>query len=253
MSTRSSWSTITSPACSPSIRPGKLLGMPDTGIRMRGRRSTPGRYFQVAEPGTGWGGTDISDPLVDHRAHSTPKAAWPGLRLLMVSTTGEQYAYFELDEALRPVERELPERPARVRRAHRGELRAGAVHGAVHGRRRRLAARRRHREPGAPHALGQGGADPRHLRRRAGLCLAGRRHHLHGRRDARARERLRLRADAGARRADRVHHAARRLRRPRRPHGRCAAAVEPARQRGAARSAAPRQSLASRCPARAKR
>ncbi len=42
---------------------GKLLDIPDTGIKMKGRRSTPGRYFQVAEPGTGWGGTRISDPL----------------------------------------------------------------------------------------------------------------------------------------------------------------------------------------------
>ena len=42
---------------------GKLLDIPDTGIKMKGRRSTPGRYFQVAEPGTGWGGTNISDPL----------------------------------------------------------------------------------------------------------------------------------------------------------------------------------------------
>src|SRR6202453_4641854 len=40
---------------------GKLLGMRDTGIRMKGRRSTPGRYFHVAEPGTGWGGTNVSD------------------------------------------------------------------------------------------------------------------------------------------------------------------------------------------------
>jgi hypothetical protein len=41
---------------------GKVLGMkPDTGIRVRGRRSTPGRYFQVAEPGLGWGGTAMSD------------------------------------------------------------------------------------------------------------------------------------------------------------------------------------------------
>jgi hypothetical protein len=30
------------------------------------------------------------------------------LRLLMVSTTGEHYAYFELDDHLRPVETELP-------------------------------------------------------------------------------------------------------------------------------------------------
>src|SRR5438105_8751610 len=42
---------------------GKLLGIPETGIKMRGRRSTPGRYFQVAEPGTAWGGTNIDDPL----------------------------------------------------------------------------------------------------------------------------------------------------------------------------------------------
>ncbi len=34
---------------------GKLLDIADTGIKMKGRRSTPGRYFQVAEPGTGLG------------------------------------------------------------------------------------------------------------------------------------------------------------------------------------------------------
>ena len=42
---------------------GKLLGVPETGIKMKGRRSTPGRYFRVAEPGTAWGGTNIEDPL----------------------------------------------------------------------------------------------------------------------------------------------------------------------------------------------
>jgi len=41
----------------------KLLDIPPTGVKMKGRRSTPGRYFQVAEPGTGWGGANISDPL----------------------------------------------------------------------------------------------------------------------------------------------------------------------------------------------
>jgi hypothetical protein len=87
---------------------GKLLGIPETGIKMKGRRSTPGRYFKVAEPGTSWGGTNISDPL-SILAPFDPEAAKPGLRLLMVSTTGEQYAYFELDEALRPVEKELPD------------------------------------------------------------------------------------------------------------------------------------------------
>jgi len=42
---------------------GKLLGMQPTGIKIKGRKSTPGRYFQVAEPGMGWGGTDIDNPL----------------------------------------------------------------------------------------------------------------------------------------------------------------------------------------------
>jgi 6-hydroxynicotinate reductase len=87
---------------------GKLLGISETGIRMKGRRSTPGRYFQVAEPGTAWGGTNIQDPLSILKDFN-PKVAWPGLRLLMVSTTGEHYAYYELDEALRPVQKELPD------------------------------------------------------------------------------------------------------------------------------------------------
>ena len=88
---------------------GKVLGIPDTGIKIKGRRSTPGRYFQVAEPGTGWGGTDISDPLSILQPFD-PKAARPGLTMLMTSTTGEHAGYFVLDEALRPVETEMPDR-----------------------------------------------------------------------------------------------------------------------------------------------
>jgi hypothetical protein len=86
---------------------GKLLGVRETGIRINGRRSTAGRYFQVAQPGTGWGGTNISDPLTILKPFK-PEIAWPKLRLLMVSTTGEQHAYFELDENLQPSEKDLP-------------------------------------------------------------------------------------------------------------------------------------------------
>ena len=81
---------------------GKLLDIPPTGIKIKGRRSTPGRYFQVAEPGTGWGGTNISDPL-SILGDFDPKVAYPGLRMLMVSTTGEQFGYYVLDENLVPV------------------------------------------------------------------------------------------------------------------------------------------------------
>ena len=86
---------------------GKVLGAGNTGIRINGRKSTPGRYFQVAEPGTGWGGTDISEPLTIIEKID-PKVAWPGLRLLMVSTTGEHAAWFELDEALKPRAAAMP-------------------------------------------------------------------------------------------------------------------------------------------------
>jgi 6-hydroxynicotinate reductase len=97
---------------------GKLLGVPETGIKLKGRRSTPGRYFQVAEPGTSWGGTNLDDPLVILGKFNAKKA-WAGLRLLMVSTTGEHHAYFELDKNLKPQEHDLPaslhESVARIR------------------------------------------------------------------------------------------------------------------------------------------
>ena len=87
---------------------GKVLGWPDTGIRILGHRSTPGRYFKVAKPGLGWGGTDIADPLTILGDWRAAKGARPGLSLLMVSTTGEHSGYFVLDEALRPVPQPMP-------------------------------------------------------------------------------------------------------------------------------------------------
>lgn len=86
---------------------GKVLHMPPTGIKMRGRRSTPGRYFQVAEPGSGWGGTDIKDPLEIIDGFD-PDVAWPGMRLLMTSTTGEDSLYCILDDDLKPIETDMP-------------------------------------------------------------------------------------------------------------------------------------------------
>ena len=86
---------------------GRFLDMRPAGIRVRGRRSTPGRYFQVANPGLGWGGTDITEPLsIIERID--PKTAWPGLRLLMVSTTGEHAAWFVLDDARAPRPAPMP-------------------------------------------------------------------------------------------------------------------------------------------------
>ena len=87
---------------------GKQLGMKHAGIRVKGRRSTPGRYFQVAGSGTGWGGTEINEPL-DVIKRIDPRVAWSGMRLLMVSTTGQQWSYFELDDDLVPMETEMSE------------------------------------------------------------------------------------------------------------------------------------------------
>ena len=87
---------------------GRFLDLKPAGVRVRGRRSTPGRYFQVANPGSGWGGTDVSDPLAIIESIDA-KTAWPGLRMLMVSTTGEDAEYFVLDDALHPVKAAMPE------------------------------------------------------------------------------------------------------------------------------------------------
>ncbi len=91
---------------------GRCLDMPPSGIRIEGRKSTPGRYFQVANPGLGWGGTDITDPFSVIRDIDR-KLAWPGMRLLITSTTGEDAVWCVLGEDFRLREAEMP---AAVRR-----------------------------------------------------------------------------------------------------------------------------------------
>ena len=87
---------------------GRCLGLRASGLKIRGRKSTPGRYFQVAQPGTGWGGTDLLDPLTIIEGWDGAQA-WPGQRLLMVSTTGEHAAWFVLDDTLTPQPAPLPD------------------------------------------------------------------------------------------------------------------------------------------------
>ncbi len=92
---------------------GQCLQMPVSGLRLKGRRSTPGRYFQVANPGNGWGGTDIEDPLSIIESWDV-KHAKAGMRLLMVSTTGDHSAYFVLDDNLVPQPEPMPEAVLKV-------------------------------------------------------------------------------------------------------------------------------------------
>ena len=86
---------------------GRCLDMKPSGIEMGGRKSTPGRYFQVANPGNGWGGTNIANPLSIIEGWD-PEVVWPGLRLLMTSTTGEHAAWYVLDDQLQPVLQDMP-------------------------------------------------------------------------------------------------------------------------------------------------
>jgi hypothetical protein len=86
---------------------GRYLGMVPTGINVRGRKSTPGRYFRVADPGPGWGGTEVTDPL-DILGPFNSKRAKPGLTMLMVSTTGEDARYYVLDDQLQPIAHDMP-------------------------------------------------------------------------------------------------------------------------------------------------
>ena len=92
---------------------GVFLGLRPSGVKVRGRRSTAGRYFRVAEPGTGWGGTDVTDPLTIVK-RIDPETAWPGLRLLMVSTTGQDAEWYVLDDELLPRSAPMPEPVRRV-------------------------------------------------------------------------------------------------------------------------------------------
>ncbi|MGJ7505359.1 6-hydroxynicotinate reductase [Variovorax sp. ZT5P49] len=92
---------------------GRCLDMAPSGIQMLGRKSTPGRYFQVANPGNGWGGTDIADPLAIIEGWEEGVAR-PGLRLLMTSTTGEHAQWYVLDDALKPVEQPMPPEVQRI-------------------------------------------------------------------------------------------------------------------------------------------
>ena len=72
---------------------GKELGAKYSGIRLRARQSTPGRYF--GEHGRGWGGTPIENPI-DIIEGFDPKIAKPGMTVLITETTAERAVMFRL-------------------------------------------------------------------------------------------------------------------------------------------------------------
>jgi NAD-dependent dihydropyrimidine dehydrogenase PreA subunit len=74
---------------------GRGLGATYSGIKVKARKSTPGRYF--GEHGRGWGGTPIEDPMEIIEGFE-PKIAKSGMTVLITETTGERAAMFRLGE-----------------------------------------------------------------------------------------------------------------------------------------------------------
>ena len=74
---------------------GHILGFEWRGLKPQGRYTTPGRYF--GNPGTGWGGTDITDPLASFEVVD-PDKVWPGMKLLILEVTGNHAALLEADQ-----------------------------------------------------------------------------------------------------------------------------------------------------------
>jgi len=74
---------------------GRFAGARPSGVKLRFRQSTPGRYF--GDHGKGWGGTSIVEPL-DVIEEIDKKVARPGMKILITETTGKNAAMFELGE-----------------------------------------------------------------------------------------------------------------------------------------------------------
>ncbi len=90
---------------------GMYVGARPSGVKLRFRRSTPGRYF--GDHGQGWGGTSIENPT-DVIQGVDMSIARPGMRILITETTGRKALMLELDDKGRLHEVEMPEDAARV-------------------------------------------------------------------------------------------------------------------------------------------
>jgi 6-hydroxynicotinate reductase len=74
---------------------GRFAGVQASGIKLKFRESTPGRYF--GDHGTGWGGTSIIRPA-EVIARIDRHVARAGMKILITETTGQKAAMFELQE-----------------------------------------------------------------------------------------------------------------------------------------------------------
>jgi NAD-dependent dihydropyrimidine dehydrogenase PreA subunit len=86
---------------------GKYLKKPRSPISIKGQKSTDGRYF--LGKGSGWGGTDIRQPL-DVIQKIDRKRCTEGMTLLITETTGRKYAFYRFKNG--DLREEEPEPPA---------------------------------------------------------------------------------------------------------------------------------------------
>ena len=116
---------------------GRYLDIPATGIKVKGRRSTPGRYFNVANPGNRLGGNRYRGPAHDHRP-VRPHGGATGAHA--ADDRHDRRAPRVLRAGRRPAAGagSAPRRPAPLGRADPRELRTGHDLGPVHGGRGRL-------------------------------------------------------------------------------------------------------------------
>lgn len=85
---------------------GQYVGAKPSGVKLRFRKSTPGRYF--GDHGDGWGGTSIRRPQ-EIISSIDMNVARPGLRVLITETTGRKASMFEIDHNGQPIEINLTE------------------------------------------------------------------------------------------------------------------------------------------------
>lgn len=74
---------------------GRFVGAQPSGVNLKFRQSTPGRYF--GDHGKGWGGTSITRPG-DVISHIDMQIARPGMKILVTETTGQKAAMFEISK-----------------------------------------------------------------------------------------------------------------------------------------------------------
>ncbi len=72
---------------------GLYVGARPSGVRLRFKQSTPGRYF--GDHGKGWGGTSIIDPR-DIMESIDMAVARPGMKIMVTETTGRNAAMFRV-------------------------------------------------------------------------------------------------------------------------------------------------------------